>query len=138
MKRILVIDDDVSQRGLFKAALEEANYTVIVASDGIEGVELYRQQPCDLVITDIFMEEQGGLETIVKLKGDFPSLKIIAVSGGTTWDQIDDNIARYFGYFDADEALETAQDVGASRILGKPVEIPRLLEIVDELLGGPN
>ena len=68
MKRILVIEDDPSQRQLFKTALENAGYEVIDASDGKEGLQIFHQQSCDLIITDIFMPKEDGIATIFDLK----------------------------------------------------------------------
>ena len=83
MKRILIIEDDPSQRKLFKLILEKANYEVIEAPDGRIGCSLFRQQPCDLVITDMFMPDKEGMETIFELKTEFPNVKIMAISGGS-------------------------------------------------------
>ena len=63
MKRILVIEDDTQYRVMLKDALKEAGYEVIEAPDGEVDLQLFRQQPCDLVITDIFMPKEDGIET---------------------------------------------------------------------------
>ncbi|MBD3306665.1 response regulator [candidate division KSB3 bacterium] len=126
-KRILLIEDDVSQRQLFKTALENAGYTVLEAPDGQEGLERYHQQPCDLIITDIFMPNKEGLETILELKTQYPSVRIIAISGGGSWVQH----GRSLG---ATDSLEIARKFGADRVLKKPIKLQRLLALVDTLL----
>jgi len=126
-KRILVIEDDTSQRQLFKTALENAGYTVLDAPDGQAGLELYRQQPCDLIVTDIFMPKEDGIETIFDLRTHYSNVKIIAVSGGGSWAQSGSNLR-------ADASLEMARRFGADRTLKKPIKIQRLLALVDELL----
>lgn len=82
MKRILMIEDDDDQRELFKMVLEQAGYDVTEAPDGKVGLQRFYQQPYELVITDIFMPEKEGLETILELKKEFPTVKTIAISGG--------------------------------------------------------
>ncbi len=133
MKRILVIDDDMSQRELLKLALEEAEYEVIEAPNGQAGLRLFREQPCDLVITDIFMPKEDGIETILHLKAESPTVKIIAVSGGGV-------SLRYGARFRDYEALEAAETAEVDRTLKKPIVIQRLLATVEELfnteLGG--
>jgi two-component system chemotaxis response regulator CheY len=83
MKRILVIDDDVQMRQLLRQILERAGYQVADAPDGETGIEIYRQEPTDLVITDLIMPRKDGMETIIELKRDYPAAKIIAISGGS-------------------------------------------------------
>src|SRR5258708_25778231 len=82
MARILVIDDEEDSRALVSQALESDGHEVIPATDGAQGLALQRQLPADLVITDIFMPEAHGIETIHELKKDFPRLKVIAMSAG--------------------------------------------------------
>ena len=126
MKRILLIEDDTQHRLMLKNGLEEAGYEVIEASDGEVGLRLYHQQPCYLVITDIFMPEKEGLETIRELKRQFPTVKIIAISGGGIR-------GNYAGSLGADTALEAAKAFGADRTLLKPIEVRPLLAMVEDL-----
>ena len=81
MVRILVIDDDDDFRSMLCTALEWAGYTAEEARNGQEGIRRHRTEPVDLVITDILMPEQEGLETIQALRQEFPAIKIIAISG---------------------------------------------------------
>jgi CheY-like chemotaxis protein len=128
MKRILVIEDDLAQRQLFKTVLKNAGYEVVEASDGQSGLCLYQEHPCDLIITDIFMPNEDGINTIFELKTRYTHVKIIAISGGGSWTD-------YGDISGAAEALETATRFGADRTLKKPIEIRQLLATVDELLG---
>lgn len=82
MTRILVIDDEASVRALMRQILEEEGYQVDEAADGEEGLALFRTLPVDIVITDIFMPNREGIETIRLLRRDHPHVKIIAISGG--------------------------------------------------------
>jgi CheY-like chemotaxis protein len=127
MPKILVIEDDVAYREMLTEAFHEAGYAVLAAENGDEGIKLCRQHHCPLVVTDIFMPEKEGLETIRELKQDFPTLKIIAISGGGFR-------SHYAITSGAENALAAAQAFGANRTLFKPFEIQHLLNLVDELL----
>ena len=84
MVRILVIDDELSVLEVLRKILQFEGYDVITATNGEEGVELFRQTPCDLVITDMVMPGKDGLQTILDLRQEAPDLPVIAVSGGGT------------------------------------------------------
>ena len=118
--RILVIDDDHQMRILLRQVMEWAGYEVIEAGDGREGLHKLRKIGADLVITDLIMPEQEGLETIALIKKEYPHLKIIAISGG--------------GRIGPDAYLPAAQELGAERVFSKPFDIRKLAETVKELL----
>jgi YesN/AraC family two-component response regulator len=82
MANILIIDDDQQILNMLSQILKRAGYGVVEALDGKQGLKLYRENPTDLIITDIIMPEKEGLETIMELQRDFPDVKIIAISGG--------------------------------------------------------
>jgi len=82
MAQILVIDDDDQFRKMIRECLENEGYEVLVASDGKIGVELYRENKPDLVITDVIMPEKDGAEVIFELQKEFPGIKMIVMSGG--------------------------------------------------------
>lgn len=83
-KRILVIDDEPTALDLLRRILEMNGYEVLSAVNGQKGVELFQQQPCDLVITDMVMPVKDGLQTILDLRSEEPDLPVIAISGGGT------------------------------------------------------
>jgi CheY-like chemotaxis protein len=103
-------------------ALQRAGHTVVEADGGRAGIQLYREQGADLVITDIFMPERDGLETIRALRREFPGVKIVAVSGGDSTGRID--------------LREEARVFGAVRTLRKPFDPGELVKVVGELLEG--
>jgi YesN/AraC family two-component response regulator len=120
MARILIIEDDTRVRETYCLILEQAGYEVVTATDGKEGMRVFREKSPDLVITDIIMPEKEGLEVIRELKRDFPEVKIIAISGG--------------GYAQPEDYLKTAKLFGAMCTLTKPIEQEELLEAVQECL----
>ena len=62
MPSVLVVDDQEQVRQLIRETLEQAGYEVEEARDGKEGVERYRAKSPDLVIMDLLMPDQDGLE----------------------------------------------------------------------------
>jgi DNA-binding NtrC family response regulator len=81
MARILIIDDDDSLRSMLGDVLEAEGHEVVLAANGREGLEICRAAPFDLVLTDLYMPDQEGLETIAKLHRDFPEIAVVAMSG---------------------------------------------------------
>jgi DNA-binding NtrC family response regulator len=118
--RILIIDDEDLIRGMLRQMFERAGYEVVDAPNGKVGMQLYREQVADLIVTDIFMPEQDGLETITELQRDFPCAKIIAISGGCRTADFD--------------GLSLAKGLGALRTLEKPFQHQEMLGTVRELL----
>ena len=120
MARVLVIDDEEQVRTLIREVLEGAGHEVMEAGNGREAMKLYEANPTKVVITDLVMPEQDGLETIRELRRRFPTVKIIAVSGA----QQKLNL----------ELLYVAEKLGALHTLEKPFEIRKLVALVEELL----
>ena len=83
MARILVIDDDMFVRRTIVYLLQALGHETADAENGRLGVDMQRQQRFDMVITDMVMPVQDGLETINILKKEFQQLPIIAMSGGS-------------------------------------------------------
>ena len=101
MTKILVIDDDELVRSTITAALELADYEVVQACDGQEGVDTFQTAKFDLVVTDIIMPEKEGIEAIIEIRQHDPNIKIIAISGGgRTSNQIFLDVAKKFGAVD--------------------------------------
>ncbi len=121
MARILVIDDNDDVRALVVEALESAGYEVTIAKNGAEGIDMQRKSPAALVITDILMPEKEGLETIRDLKQEFPSLRVIAMSGVGRWIR-------------STSHLYTAKQIGADAVLQKPFGSSVLLSVVQDVL----
>src|SRR5215207_7550340 len=105
MALVLLIDDDDSVRAMLITALTGAGHKVTEATDGQQGVELARSSSFDIVITDLVMPVQEGVETILTLRRERPRLPIIAISGGVSRSKL---------------YLDIAGKIGARRILPKP------------------
>jgi CheY-like chemotaxis protein len=109
---ILIIEDHASVRMLLARVLEEAGYQVYEAANGRQGLEQFRVQPVDLVITDLEMPEMNGLEVILELTRAFLDVKVMAMSGRA-----------------ADE-LQKAKLLGARQIFPKPLDLHAVLHAV--------
>jgi DNA-binding NtrC family response regulator len=120
MERILIIDDESQIRSMLRLMLERVGYEVIEAADGMEGIRQYRDNPADLIITDLIMPNKDGIGMIIELKKEFPKVKIIAMSGG--------GVNRPEGYLDG------AKKLGATRTLTKPIDRDEMLTAVKETL----
>ncbi|HEY3286977.1 MAG TPA: response regulator [Gemmatimonadaceae bacterium] len=118
--RILVIDDDPVVRGMLVEMLQRAGYDVDSAEDGRAGMRRFHEQPSALVITDVVMPEQEGLETLMQLRHSGRPVKVMAISGG--------------GRVGPDAYLNSARTLGADAILAKPFGREELLEKVSALL----
>ena len=81
MARILLIDDEHLIRTPIRIMLENSGHKVIEAADGEEGLQLYRQEMPDVVITDLMLPGKSGREIIRELRVDYPELKVIAMTG---------------------------------------------------------
>jgi CheY-like chemotaxis protein len=118
MAGILIIDDDPDTRDLLKISLEAAGHQITAAADGSEGVQAYRTNKADLVIMDLYMPGQEGLETIKQLRMEFPEVRIVAISGKPTGATM----------------LSVAKRLGAIGVLHKPFLQEELLHVVEQSL----
>jgi len=116
MERILIIDDEPQIRSMLTLMLERDGYEVVEAPDGVAGIKAYRQNPVDLIITDLIMPNKDGIGMIIDLKKEFPDVKIIAMSGG--------------GLNKPDGYLKGAKKLGAACTLTKPIDREKLLDAV--------
>jgi len=126
MARIIVIDDDHDVRALMVWDLKAAGHEVRSAADGAQGLSLQRAAPAELVVTDIYMPEKEGIETIRELRELYPDLKIIAISGGGS-------VYRKKS-FATHELTIIAEELGVTAVLQKPFASEELLRSVDAAL----
>jgi CheY-like chemotaxis protein len=117
--RVLVIEDDEHFRGLTLRWLQSYGIEAEGAAHGARGLALQRERPADVIVTDIFMPEMEGMETINDLRKEFPAAKIIAMSGR-------DPMAKY-------DVLQSARQLGAARTFKKPFRFEELVVAVLEL-----
>lgn len=119
MTRVLVVDDDDMVRETFVVALERGGFEVADAANGREAQRRLEQSTFDVVVTDILMPEKDGIEMILDIRKRDPGLGIVAVSGG--------------GAMDAIKLLDFARELGADRVVPKPVQPATLVDLVREV-----
>jgi PAS domain S-box-containing protein len=116
---ILVADDEPGVRSFLRDVLAGVGYDILEAEDGKEAVRKVETTQVDLVILDLAMPEQEGIETIQVLRRLRPQLRIIAVSG------------QFAGFL-----LRAAEQLGAQMSLAKPIEANDLLDAVARVMVG--
>ena len=127
MARILIIDDYEPFRSSTQDLLEAAGHRVTTAADGVVGVQQFQEGPFDLVISDLFMPNKDGLETIGDILRISPETPIISTTGyeASPVPHGDTIAAKY---------LHAAREFGATHTLVKPFEPEKLLALVAECL----
>jgi PAS domain S-box-containing protein len=115
---VLIVDDEVLVRSYFREVLERAGYQVHEAGDGKQAMQIMDEQTVDLMITDLVMPDQEGLETLRDVKQRGRRVKVIAVSGA------------------APNYLKVAKLMGADSTLTKPVMAEELVAEVRRVLAG--
>lgn len=123
MASILVIEDDSAMREAIRLMLLQRGHEIHTASEGGAALMRLDTTKFDLVITDMLMPGQEGIETIRCLRRLAPALPILAISGGGNT-----------GFHDA---LEAARLLGANATLTKPFAMPDLSQLVERLLAAP-
>src|SRR5688500_13501656 len=73
-KRVLVVDDNEDLRNTIGALLQADGFDVALAADGQAALAQHHARPCDVVLTDLFMPDKDGIETIVELRKVSPGI----------------------------------------------------------------
>ena len=120
MAIILIVDDNDDIRTFLKRILTSTGHQITEARNGKEAIEQIGKTPADLVISDIFMPETDGVELIRQLRKLQPGLKVIAVSGGGDYGDMD--------------ILQAAKMLGAFRVFTKPFPAGEMIAAVKEAL----
>jgi DNA-binding NtrC family response regulator len=118
--KVLVIEDDADVLETLGRILERAGYQTVLAKNGREGMIMFATQDPALVITDILMPEREGIETIIEMRRARPDAKILAISGGGSWRNM--------------EYLEMAEKLGATAVMPKPLMPDAFVQTVARML----
>lgn len=116
--KVVIIDDEAQVRRALGNVLLQSGFDVEEASNGQKGMALLENEPVEIVLTDIFMPDKDGIETIRELKRRWPTVKIIAMSGQPYM-------------------LPVAKVLGADQTLAKPFERHCLLNAIHSVLHQP-
>ncbi len=113
--RVLVIEDNADLRDYLRLALGAQGYEVLTAKNGREALGYLNGHVVDVVLTDLFMPEMDGIETIAAVRRHFPKVRVVAMSGRPGVDY-----------------LKVARELGVARSLRKPFEMDELLNALKD------
>ena len=115
---ILVVDDSAMDRRLATGLLEkEGGYQILIATNGLEALQVLKQQPVDLVLTDMQMDQMDGLELVEAVRADYPLTPVILMTA-----------------LGSEEIAVRALEKGAASYVAKRRLQQDLLEIVQQVL----
>lgn len=113
-KTLLVVEDDRATLSLYRAGLKGLQgFRILTAQDGAQALETLRQEPVQVLVTDLNMPVMDGFNLIIKVSRQFPQVPIIVMTG-----------------LDESQHLNTPLKLGAIQILSKP---PRLSLLMDAI-----
>lgn len=118
--RILVIDDDQTIRDVLRDYLQELGFSVILAADGLEGMDKIKQERYDLVILDIRMPYVSGIGLVKIAREIRHDIPIICMTG----------------YGVSPEKIAAEEEVNL--VLSKPFELKTLSQAINKLLTSMN
>src|SRR5678816_797974 len=110
--RILIVDDDASQRSLLDSFLTSQGFEVVPVASGERAREILRNEEISLMISDVRMPGISGLETLRRARKEHAVLPVLLVTA----------------YADIREAVGAMRD-GAVNYLGKPIDLDELLAV---------
>lgn len=119
-KTILTVDDSASIRQMVAFTLKNEGYQVVEAVDGVDALSKLKQQPADMVLTDLHMPNMNGIELIKQVRSD-PSFRFIPIIFLTTESQA--------------EKKQEGKAAGATGWIVKPFKPEQLVGVVKKVLG---
>ena len=116
---ILIVDDHETIWDFLIEALQQLGYSVLLAENGLDAVEIYRENPheIDLVLLDMIMPKSGGHQTFYRIRAIDPDAKILLSSGFVSENEVQDLLAQ-----------------GACGFLPKPHRLPVVAKAIREIL----
>lgn len=112
-QRILVVDDEENFLLLLSHTLGKEGYQVRTAGAGGDALRCLEREPFDLALIDLRMPEMDGVELLESIRGRYPEMKVILITG-----------------YPSAESRKTCHERGVYRYLVKPIEIPELKDTV--------
>ena len=114
---ILVVDDEEDLRDVVADYLEDEGFNVLTASSGNEAFEIVKNNPVHLIVSDINMPEGSGVDLLNAVKKVNPEKPVLLFITGF-----------------ADVTIEEAYEYGAEALFSKPIDYPKLIQVVKEHL----
>jgi two-component system OmpR family response regulator len=116
---LLIVEDDAEMRDLLRKVLEKEGYRISVAGDGREAIASLSRKPYDLVVTDMLMPDDGGLELLRAIRQIHPPLPVIIITAFGDWG-----------------SYSRALELGAAAFISKPLKMAELIAAIQTALAG--
>lgn len=116
---LLIVEDDAEMRDLLRKVLEKEGYRISVAGDGREATASLSRKPFDLVVTDMLMPDDGGLELLRAIRQTHPTLPVIIITAFGNWG-----------------SYSQALELGAAAFISKPLKMAELIAAIQTALAG--
>ncbi len=116
LKRILVVDDEENTRIALTRLLSREGYEVLTAANGLEALSSLRNNPAELIITDLNMPEMNGLTFLRELNREYPASNVIMITA-----------------FGEVESYLEALNLGAFEYLNKPLRLEELRKVMGKM-----
>lgn len=113
--KILVVDDDPIIRKLLLEVLTNDGHQVTVAKNGLEGLNLVRRQPFQLVFMDVHMPIMNGLEALISIRNLYPEMAVAMMDSYP------------------DQLVRQAESKGALTCMHKPFDLNEIREVIEEV-----
>ena len=120
LKRILVVDDEENTRIALTRLLSREGYEVNTAANGLEALNSLRNNPAELIITDLNMPEMNGLSFLRELNREYPTSNVIMITA-----------------FGEVESYLEALNLGAFEYLNKPLRLEELRKVMAKMFPPP-
>lgn len=111
---ILVLDDDAENADSLAELFAMDDHQVIVAYNGQQAIEAFGLSRVDIGFFDVMMPGKNGVDSFIEIKQTHPNAKVYFMTG-----------------YSADDLLKKAIDNGAMGIFGKPVDLPKVLGVIE-------
>jgi len=116
---LLIVEDDPEMRDLLRKVLEKEGHRVSLAADSHEATAWLSKIPFDLVVTDMVMPDNGGLELLQVIRASLPALPVIIITAFGDWG-----------------TYSRALELGAAAFISKPLKMAELTTAIHTALAG--
>ncbi len=117
--RVLVVDDDHDFAESLALLLSSRGHEVQLAFSGKEAIARFREQDFDIAFMDIRLPEKNGVESLIEIHKFKPEARVVMMTG-----------------YSVEQLLEQAINHGAYKVLDKPLDIPRVLGMLENIQRG--
>ena len=114
-KNLLLVDDEQDIVNILKEEFEELGHNVQTASSGNKAWEIFKDQPFDIVISDVRMPDGDGIFLLKKVKESNPKTRVLIITGYTEY------------------SVEELKRLGAEKLIHKPFQVEELVDFVEQI-----